>query len=52
MASTFTGQHNTETQTNIHASSGIRTHDPSNLAAKSYTLSQGHRDQHYKIFVL
>jgi hypothetical protein len=30
-ASTYTGQHNTERLgTNIHALSGIRTHDPSN----------------------
>jgi hypothetical protein len=33
-ASTYTGQHNIETQqTNIHAPSGIRTRDPSNQAA-------------------
>jgi hypothetical protein len=31
-ASTYTGQHNTERQgTNIHALSGIRTHDPSKV---------------------
>jgi hypothetical protein len=30
--------HNTETNTNIYASSGIRTHDPSNQAAKTYSL--------------
>jgi hypothetical protein len=37
-ASTYTEQHNTtqhrNTKTNIHASIGIRTHDPSNQAAK------------------
>jgi hypothetical protein len=38
-ASTCTGQHNTETKkTNIHASSVIQTHDPSNQAAKTYAL--------------
>jgi hypothetical protein len=36
-ASTYTGQHNIYTKTNIHASSGIRTRDPSNQAAKIYT---------------
>jgi hypothetical protein len=36
-ASTYTGQHNTERQgTNIHALSGIRTHDPSNQPAKTH----------------
>jgi hypothetical protein len=36
-ACTYTGQHNAETQkTNIHASSKIQTHDPSNQAAKTY----------------
>jgi hypothetical protein len=36
-ASTYTGQHNTERQgTNIHALSGIRTHDPSNKPAKTH----------------
>jgi hypothetical protein len=35
----YTGQHNTETQkTNIHTPGGIRTHDPSNQAAKTYAL--------------
>jgi hypothetical protein len=28
------------TKTNIHASSGIRTHDPSNQAAKTYALDR------------
>jgi hypothetical protein len=38
-ASVHTGQHNTETQRqNIHASSGIRTHDPSNQEAKTNAL--------------
>jgi 1,2-phenylacetyl-CoA epoxidase PaaB subunit len=42
--STYTGQHNTETytrrntKTNIHTSSEIRTHDPSNQTAKTYAL--------------
>jgi hypothetical protein len=37
--STYTGQHNTETQeTNIHALSGIRTRDPSNQAAADLRL--------------
>jgi hypothetical protein len=38
--SAYTGQHNTNrnTKTNIHASSGIGTHDPSNQAAKTYAL--------------
>jgi hypothetical protein len=31
--------------TNIHAPSGIRTRDSSNLAAKIYALSRGHRDR-------
>jgi hypothetical protein len=36
-ASTYTGQHNTERQgTNIHALSGIRTHDFSNQPAKTH----------------
>jgi hypothetical protein len=39
-ASSYTGQHNTEAETNIHASSGIRTHDPSNQAAKTYALDR------------
>jgi hypothetical protein len=35
-ASTYTGQHNTERRgQNIHALSGIRTHDPSNQPAKN-----------------
>jgi hypothetical protein len=35
--STYTGQHNTETQgTNIHALSRIRTQDPSNQPAKTH----------------
>jgi hypothetical protein len=37
-ASTYKGQRNTERQgTNIHALSGIRTHDPSNQPAKTHT---------------
>jgi hypothetical protein len=37
--STFTGQHNIETQeTNIHALSGIQTHDPSNQATADLRL--------------
>jgi hypothetical protein len=37
--STFTGQHNIETQeTNIHALSGIRTRDSSNQAAAELRL--------------
>jgi hypothetical protein len=36
-ASTYTGQHNTERQgTNIHALSGIQTHDPSNRPTKTH----------------
>jgi hypothetical protein len=44
-ASTYTGQHNIETQeTNIHALSGIRTCDPSNQAAADLRLRpRGHR---------
>jgi hypothetical protein len=38
-ASTYTGQHNIEThETNIHAPSGIRTHDPCNQAAADLRL--------------
>jgi hypothetical protein len=37
-ASTHTGQHNTETH--IHASFGIQTHDPSNQTAKTYALDR------------
>jgi hypothetical protein len=38
-ASTYTGQHNIETQeTDIHALSGIRTRDPSNQAAEDLRL--------------
>jgi hypothetical protein len=39
-ASTYRGQHNTETQrqTNIRAPSGIRTKEPSNPATKTYAL--------------
>jgi hypothetical protein len=38
-ASNYTGEHNIETQeTNIHDLSGIRTHHPSNKAAKTYAL--------------
>jgi hypothetical protein len=32
--------HRTTQHTNIHASSGIRTHDPSNQAAKIYALDR------------
>jgi hypothetical protein len=44
-ASTYTGQHNIETQeTNIHALSGIRTRDPNNQAAADLRLRpRGHR---------
>jgi hypothetical protein len=39
-ASTYTGQHNTERQgTNIHALSGIRTHDPSKTHASDRTAT-------------
>jgi hypothetical protein len=46
--STYTGQHNIETQeTNIHTFSGIRTRDPSNQAAAGLRLrSLGHWDRH------
>jgi hypothetical protein len=45
-ASTYTGQHNTETQkTNIHASNGILTHDPSNRETTTCNRSRGHRDR-------
>jgi hypothetical protein len=38
-ASTYTGQHNLETQeTNIHALSGIRTRDSSNAVAADLRL--------------
>jgi hypothetical protein len=47
-ASTYTGQSNTETQRNIHASSGIRTHDPSNEAAKTYALDRRPPGQAFK----
>jgi hypothetical protein len=36
--STYTGQHIKNTKKNNHASSGIRTHDASNKAAKTYVL--------------
>jgi hypothetical protein len=36
-ASTYTGQHNTEKQTHIHAPSRIRTCDPSVRAAEDST---------------
>jgi hypothetical protein len=47
-ASTYTGQHNIETQeTNIHAPSGIRTRDPSNQAAADLRRRpRGHWDRH------
>jgi hypothetical protein len=37
------------TKTNIHASSGIRTHDPSNQAVKTYALdrARGHGDRRW-----
>jgi hypothetical protein len=38
-ASTYAGKHNTDTKANIHASSGIRTHDPSKRGAKFYALN-------------
>jgi hypothetical protein len=43
--STYTGQHNIETQeTNIHALSGIRTRDPSNQAAADLRINpRGYR---------
>jgi hypothetical protein len=51
-ASTYTGQHNIETQeTNIHALSGIRTRDPSNQAAADLRLRpRGYRGRHIYIF--
>jgi hypothetical protein len=40
-AYTYTGQNNTEPQeTTIRATRGIRTHDPGNLAAKTYSLDR------------
>jgi hypothetical protein len=39
-ASAYTGQHNRNTTTNIHASSGMRTYNPSNQAAKIYALDR------------
>jgi hypothetical protein len=46
-ASTYTGQHNRETEeTNIHTLSGIRTRDPSNQAAADLRLRpRGHRNR-------
>jgi hypothetical protein len=46
-ASTYTGQHNIQTQeTNIHALSGIRTRDPSNHAVTDQRLRpRSHRDR-------
>jgi hypothetical protein len=46
-ASTYTGQHNIETQeTNIHSLSDIRTRDPSNQAAADLRLRpRGHWDR-------
>jgi hypothetical protein len=48
--STYTGQHNIETQeTNIHALSGIRTLDPSNQAAADLRLRpHGYRGRLYQ----
>jgi hypothetical protein len=49
-ASTYTGQHNIHInakETNIHALSGIQTHDTSNQAAADLRLRpRGHRDLH------
>jgi hypothetical protein len=49
--STYTGQHNTETQgTNIHAPCGIQTRDPSNRAAADLRLRpRGHWDRRMNI---
>jgi hypothetical protein len=49
-ASTYTGQHNAETQrqTNIHVSSRIRTHDPSNQAEDLRFRLRNHRDRPYR----
>jgi hypothetical protein len=51
-ASTYTRQHNIQTQeTNIHALSGIRTHDPSNQAAADLRLRpRGHWDRHMLVY--
>jgi hypothetical protein len=38
--STYIRQHNTETKINMHASSEIRTHDPSNQVTKTYALDR------------
>jgi hypothetical protein len=35
-ASTYAGRHNTETRTNVHALSGIRTHYPSVWSIKAH----------------
>jgi hypothetical protein len=43
-ASTYTGQHHTNTKTNIHAPSVIRTRDPSNQAAKTYDSDRAATD--------
>jgi hypothetical protein len=52
-ASTYTGQHNIETQeTNIHALTGIRTRDPSNQAAADLRLRpRGYRGRHIYIYI-
>jgi hypothetical protein len=49
-ASTYTGQHNIETQeTNIHAPTGIRTRDPSNQAAADQRLRpRGYRGRPWR----
>jgi hypothetical protein len=39
-AYTYTGQHNRNTKTNIHASSGIQSHNIINQAAKTYALDR------------
>jgi hypothetical protein len=49
--STYTGQHNIQTQeTNIHATSGILTRDPSNQAVADLCLrSRGHLDRQKRL---
>jgi hypothetical protein len=53
-ASTYTGQHNIETQErNIHSLSGIRTRDPRNQAAADLRpKSHGHRGRHISFNVI
>jgi hypothetical protein len=52
--STYTGQHNIETQQiNIHAPSGIRKRDPSKQAAADLRLRpRGHWDRQLKVIHL